>query len=75
MSFSMMGTRGSVRMRITPKGYGRGPRGVVGKNENNAYKKQVLDAVRPVFSAPQKSVGLVSRIAGAAKNLFRRGAK
>jgi len=75
MSFSMMGTRGQVRIRITPKGYGRGPRGVVGKHDRNAYKKAVLNAKTPVFSTPEKKSGLFNKVASGVRNLFRRGAK
>ena len=73
MSFSMQGSRGTVRMRITPKGYGRGPRGVVGKHEERAYVKARLNNERALFSHPKGEGGVVSKAFGKVKSFFARG--
>ena len=74
MSFTMMGTRGSVKHRITPKGYGRGPRGEVGKSDRLAYVKAKLDAGRTFdFAKPKSETGVFKTAMSKVKGLFARG--
>ena len=72
MPFSMMGSRGQVRHRSHPKGYGQGPRGEVDKHGKRATRKAQMDAVRPVFSPPTQERGTLARAAAAVRRVFSR---
>jgi hypothetical protein len=59
----MMGSRGQVRMRLHPKRYGRGPRGIVGKRGKLAERKAELDRKHKFeFEKPKARSSLVRRL-------------
>jgi hypothetical protein len=73
MSFSMMGTRGQVRMRTHPKGYGQGPRGEVDKHEKRGFRKRTLDATRKFqFERPRERHGVMERASAMVRRVFAR---
>lgn len=75
MSFTMAGTRGAIRHRTTPKGYGQGSRGVVDKHGRNKTRKQKLDAERSFdFAKTQDSKpNVFKRALGKVTSVFARG--
>jgi hypothetical protein len=73
MGFSMMGSRGTHRHRITPKGYGRGPRGVVDKHQKHGFRKAKLDAVKTFDFAKPQDQGTKTGVFSRVRAFFRGG--